>query len=166
MPAAKPKVSYWSIDEKKEKVAIFWVNFGPDNKEPIKIKVNHFEGRIYVDIRYYFYSTKEKLWKPKKAVVNFNMPDWDCFESMFGEVRVAVIEMKRLFCPDRAPLSAYRECKGTKATPPVDSDSEDEVLTSRCGGRNTQPIEESESEDDTPSPSDHKKSKIAGVDYE
>jgi hypothetical protein len=118
------KASYWSLDEKKEKVAIFWVNFGPDNKEPIKVKVNHYQGRIYVDIRYYFWSTKEKVWKPKKGGINFNMPDWESFEMIFGDIKQAVIEMRREFCPDRAPLSAYMESTDTDNVPEL-IDSED-----------------------------------------
>jgi hypothetical protein len=112
------KASYWSLDEKKERVAVFWVNFGPDNKEPIKVKVNHFQGRIYVDIRYYFWSTKEKVWKPKKGGINFNMPDWESFEMIFGDVKQAVVEMKQEFCPDRAPLSAYMEGINSDVVPP------------------------------------------------
>jgi hypothetical protein len=134
------KASYWTLDEKKERVAIFWVNFGPDNKEPIKVKVNHYQGRIYVDIRYYFWSVKEKVWKPKKGGVNFNIPDWESFEMIFGDVKQAVVEMKREFCPDRAPLSAYMEGADTDSVPPL--------------------IESGDSEEDAPGPSRIKKRKI------
>jgi hypothetical protein len=112
------------LDEKQEKVAIFWVNFGVDNKEPIKVKVNHYQGRIYVDIRYYFWSAKEKVWKPKKGGINFNMPDWESFEMMFGDVKQSVVEMKREFCPDRAPLSAYMEGVDTSNIPPAEGSEE------------------------------------------
>ena len=100
----KSAATYWTLDEKGERTAIFWVNFGPKNREPIKIKVNHYRGRIYVDIRYYFFCDKEKVWKPKKEGVNFNMEDFETFEMMFGDICQAVISMKREFVADRAPL--------------------------------------------------------------
>ena len=110
------------------------MNFGPDNKEPIKVKVNHYQGRIYVDIRYYFWSTKEKVWKPKKGGINFNMPDWESFEMIFGDIKQAVIEMRREFCPDRAPLSAYMEGVDSDSMPLLmESDgSEDDAPGSSC----------------------------------
>ena len=140
MPTPKEPSTYWTVDEKGEKTAIFWVNFGPNNREPIKIKINHYGGRIYVDIRYYYFCYKTKVWMPKKSGVNFNMDDWETFDMMFGDIRKAVHIMKGEFVADRAPMAAYMEGENTSAyTPMVETVIEvvERDDTPTCSKRNT-----------------------------